>query len=106
MSQNTPQLPPGLGINPWGLFALIELCFVISFYQVFGHLPWNMGTLGLLMFGLLSLCNLLAMLTVMNSSGTPNEDGLDVDELQPGEQFDDWDMGIDWDDIEIEDDNR
>lgn len=39
MSQNTPQLPPGLGINPWGLFALIELCFVISFYQVFGHLP-------------------------------------------------------------------
>lgn len=58
------------------------------------------------MFGLLSLCNLLAMLTAMNSSGTPNEDGLDVDELQPGEQFDDWDMGIDWDDIEIEDDNR
>lgn len=65
-----------------------------------------MGTLGLFMFGLLSLCNLLAMLTVMNSSGTPNEDGLDVDELQPGEQFDDWDMGIDWDNIEIEDDNR
>jgi len=106
MSGSPPELPPGLGVNPWGLFVLIELCFAIAFYQVFGHLPWNLSTIGMVLFGLLSFANLLAMHTAMNSPGF-GQSGGDEEPTPPGENDEiDWEIDVDWDDIDVGDENR
>lgn len=95
--------PPALEIPAWGFFTIIELCFLISFYTVFGHLPWNSGDLGLMIFGLLTAINAVATYAAWN---TPTGETRDPERLHPDNQFDDWEIDIDWEMPEIENEDK
>jgi hypothetical protein len=91
---------------PLAMFLLIEFYFVIAFYQVFRHFPWNLGTTESMMFGWFSLLAFIFIAVAWSNLGSYNGGTTDVDDMHPDEQFDDWGIDIDWDTIDQEDQNR